>query len=99
MIEHRWVEDLERELAEEGADVMTAALAGDIAEQLQKGGEVSFTAVSSEEGFAAGRVATTDDEAVISGVIATDEGVVAATGVAELGEAESEEEESDPEAE
>jgi len=97
VIEHRWVADLERELAEEGADVMTAALAEDIAEQLQKGGELSITAVSSEEGFAASRVATTDDEAVVSGVIATDEGVVAAAGVAELGDSESEEEESKPE--
>lgn len=97
VIEHRWVADLERELAEEGADVMTAALAEDIKEQLQKGGELSITAISGEEGFAASRVATTDDEAVISGVIATDEGVVAAAGVVELEDSESEEEESKPE--
>ena len=92
VIEHRWVAELERDLAEEGADVVTAALAADIAEQLQKGGEVSFTAVSGEEGFAAGRVATSDDEAVVSGILATDEGVVAASGVAELEDAETEEE-------
>ena len=92
VIEHRWVADLEKELAEEGADVMTAALAEDIAEQLQKGGEVSFTAVSGEEGFAAARVATTGDEAFVSGVIATDEGVVAATGIAELEDSKTEEE-------
>ena len=92
VIEHRWVAELERELAEEGADVTTAALAADIAEQLQKGGEVSYTAVSGEEGFAAGRIATTDDEAVVSGFIATDEGVVAAAGVAELEEPEETEE-------
>jgi uncharacterized membrane protein len=62
VIEHRWVADLERDLAEEGANVMTAALADEIAEQLQKGGEVSFSAVSSAEGFAAGRVTTSGDE-------------------------------------
>jgi len=62
VIEHRWVADLERDLAEEGANVMTAALADEIAEQLQKGGEVSFTAVSGAEGFAAGRVITSGDE-------------------------------------
>ena len=95
VIEHRWVAELERELAEEGADVTTAALAADIAEQLQKGGEVSYTAVSGEEGFAAGRVATTDDEAVVSGFIATDEGVVAAAGVAELEEPEETEEDTE----
>ena len=92
VIEHRWVAELERDLAEEGADVMTAVLAEDIAEQLQKGGELSFTAVSGEEGFAAARVATTDDEAVVSGILATDEGIVAASGVAELEDAETEEE-------
>lgn len=95
VIEHRWVAELERELAEEGADVTTAALAADIAEQLQKGGEVSYTAVSGEEGFAAGRVATTDDEAVVSGFIATDEGVIAAAGVAELEEPEETEEDTE----
>jgi uncharacterized membrane protein len=86
VIEHRWVADLERELAEEGANVMTTALAADIAEQLQKGGEVSYTAISGEESVAGGRVATTEDEEVVSGFIATDEGIVAAAGVAELEE-------------
>ncbi len=95
VIEHRWVAEMERELAEEGADVTTAALAADIAEKLQKGGEVSYTAVSGEEGFAAGRVATTDDEAVVSGFIATDEGVVAAAGVAKLEEPEETEEDTE----
>lgn len=94
VIEHRWVKDLERELAEEGADVTTAALAADIAEQLQKGGEVSYTAISGEEGIAGGRVATTEDEAIVSGFIATDEGMVAAAGVAELEESEESEDES-----
>lgn len=92
VIEHRWVAELEKDLAEEGADVMTAALAADIAEQLQKGGEVSFTAISGEEGLAAGRVATTKEEAEVSGFIATDEGMVAAAGVAELEDSEESEE-------
>jgi uncharacterized membrane protein len=95
VIEHRWVAELERELAEEGADVTTAALAADIAEQLQKGGEVSYTVLSSEEAVAAGRVATTDEEAVVSGFIATDEGVVTASAVADLEEPEEEEGESE----
>jgi uncharacterized membrane protein len=94
VIEHRWVADLERELAEEGANVMTSALAADIAKQLQKGGEVSYTAVSGDEGIAGSRVATTEDEAVVSGFIATDVGMVAAAGVAELGEPEESEEEA-----
>jgi uncharacterized membrane protein len=95
VIEHRWVAELERELAEEGADVTTAVLAADIAEQLQKGGEVSYTALSSEEGLVAGRVATTDEEAVVSGFIATDEGIVAGAAVADLEQPEEEEQEKD----
>ena len=95
VIEHRWVAELERELAEEGADVTTAVLAADIAEQLQKGGEVSYTALSSEEGLVAGRVATTDEEAVVSGFIATDEGIVAGAAVADLEQPEEEEQESE----
>ncbi|UCF27158.1 MAG: DUF1269 domain-containing protein, partial [Chloroflexota bacterium] len=94
VIEHRWVVDLERELAEEGANVMTTALAADIAEQLQKGGEVSYTAISGEEGVAGGRVAATEDEAEVSGFIATEEGMVAAAGTAELEDSEESEEES-----
>jgi uncharacterized membrane protein len=95
VIEHRWVAELERDLAEEGANVTTAALAADIAEQLQKGGEVSYTAISGEGGVAGGRVATTEDEAVVSGFIATDEGMVAAAGVAELEEPDESEGESE----
>ena len=95
VIEHRWVAELERELAEEGADVTTAALAADIAEQLQEGGEVSYTTLSSEEGVAAVRVATTDEEAVVSGFIATDEGIVAGAAVADLEEPEEQEQESE----
>ena len=95
VIEHRWVAELERELAEEGADVTTAALAADIAEQLQEGGEVSYPTLSSEEGVAAVRVATTDEEAVVSGFIATDEGIVAGAAVADLEEPEEEEQESE----
>lgn len=91
IIEHRWVSELEQDLIEEGADVVTAALAADIADQLQKGGEVSFTAISGEGGMAAGRVATKDQEAVVSGLIATDEGIVTGSGLAELAEPEEEE--------
>ena len=74
---------------------MTTALAADIAEQLQKGGEVSYTAISGEESIAGGRVATTEDEAEVSGFIATDDGMVAAAGVAELEEPEENKEDTE----
>lgn len=97
VIEHRWVADLERDLAEEGADVITANLAADIAEQLKKGGEVSYTAISDEGSMAAGRVATSEDEAEVSGFIASEEGVVAAAGIAELEDTEQDSEQVEDE--
>lgn len=95
VIEHRWVADLERDLQEEGAEVMTAALAADIAEQLEKGGEVSYTAISDQGEFAAARVATNEDEAMVSGLIATDEGVVAGAGVVDFEDEDDEPEEGE----
>ena len=95
VIEHRWVAEIERELAEQGAEVMTAALAADIHDQLKQGGEVSYTAISGEDSIAGGRVATQDDEAVVSGFFATDEGVVAGAGVTELKEIEEDDDEEE----
>lgn len=95
VIEHRWVAELENDLAQVGADVMTAALAADIHEQLEKGGQVSYTAVAGEDSLTTGRVATTEDEVEVSGMIATDEGVVAVAGVAELAEPDEDDEEED----
>jgi uncharacterized membrane protein len=62
IIEHRWVAEVEAELAEAGADVLTEALRADIAEQLSEGKEVMYSAVSSDEGFVAGAVVTSGDE-------------------------------------
>ncbi len=44
VIEHTWVADLEAELEEAGADVMTAAIAADIAQQLGEGRSVAYQA-------------------------------------------------------
>jgi uncharacterized membrane protein len=99
VIEHRWVADLEQELAQEGADVMTATLAADIADQLKKGGEVSYTAISDEGSLAASRVATSEDEAEVSGFIATEEGVVGAAAVAKLEEPEGESDQDEDQSE
>ena len=62
IIEHRWVAEVEAELAEAGADVLTEALRADIAEQLSEGKEVMYSAVTSDEGFVAGAVVTSGDE-------------------------------------
>ncbi len=56
VIEHTWVEEAEKELREAGAEVVVAAIAADIAEQLEAGHEVAYTAVADSETAVAGRV-------------------------------------------
>jgi hypothetical protein len=72
VVEHRWVQQLEEEMEEVGADVFTAALSADIAEQLATGHEVAYTAIADEYGFAAGRVAAGEED-VEGGYIIEDE--------------------------
>ena len=77
VVEHTWVAELERELAERNADVTTEAMAADIAAQLESGGEVAYTAIESDEGAMAGRMAANESGADAEFVVATDEGVAA----------------------
>lgn len=75
VVEHKWVEQIQNEMAERGADLFAAALSADIADQLEAGKDVAYTALASSEGFAAGRIAAGEDE-VEGGYILQD-----ATGV------------------
>ncbi|MBK7916552.1 MAG: DUF1269 domain-containing protein [Chloroflexi bacterium] len=81
VIEHKWVAQLEDELAELGAEVMTAAIAADIAEQLDAGKDVAYSALSSAEGLSASRTAVGENEIEMSNITATAEGVVVSAGV------------------
>jgi uncharacterized membrane protein len=54
VIDHRWVADLERELARQGADVVTEGLRDDIAAQLKEGGGIVYTVVDTGEAIVAG---------------------------------------------
>jgi uncharacterized membrane protein len=58
VIDHIWVADLERELRNAGADVLTEAIAADVAAQLEAGEEVLYTAVATDEAIVAARIAT-----------------------------------------
>lgn len=62
VVEHKWVAEVEKAMAEAGADMFTEALQTDIAEQLEAGHDVAYNALSSEQGFAASRVARGEDE-------------------------------------
>ena len=50
IIEHRWVAEIENQLAEAGAQVVTEALKADIAAQLEEGRDVAYTAIAGSEG-------------------------------------------------
>jgi len=77
VIEHKWVDALQKEMAEAGADVFTEEISADIATQLDAGREVAYTVLSTRDAFAAGRVAADEDEVEAGGLVITDEGLIA----------------------
>lgn len=82
VVEHSWVERVQEQLAREGADVMAEALRADIADQLEAGHDVAYTALTTSEGLAVGRIATGEDFEEGGVVIATPEGAAGARWVA-----------------
>jgi uncharacterized membrane protein len=58
IIEHKWVAEIEEQLALAGADVLTEALRDDIAEQLAKGKDVMYSALGTQEGVSAASIVT-----------------------------------------
>jgi len=75
VVEHKWVEQLQKELEEMEADVVTEALSADIHEQLEKGHEVAYDAIATEHGFSMERVAGGEDEVEGSRILVDDTGV------------------------
>jgi uncharacterized membrane protein len=75
VIEHKWVAELEAELEEAGADVMTAAIAADIAAQLAEGRSVAYQATATADSLTTGRIAAGEDEIQVSSTTFTDEAI------------------------
>ena len=75
VVEHKWVAEVERAMAEAGADAVTAALGADIAEQLEAGNQVAYSAISSQEGFSASRLAAGKDSVEGGQIVVDDSGV------------------------
>lgn len=75
VIEHSWVADLEAEMEEAGGDVMTAAIAADIAAQLAEGRSVAYSATATEESLTTSRIAAGADQIEVSATTFTDEAV------------------------
>jgi uncharacterized membrane protein len=88
VVEHRWVEEVQREMEQAGADMMTEALKTDIATQLEAGHDVAYSALATQGAFSAERVVSgeegesgesilvTEDALVESQYVATEEGIV-----------------------
>ncbi|HEX5166523.1 MAG TPA: DUF1269 domain-containing protein [Thermomicrobiales bacterium] len=82
VIEHTWVDQAERMLAEAGADVVAEAVRTDIAHELEAGHEVVLTAVDTGDTLAAERLSMSDDRAEVTGTAVTaDEATVYAAEV------------------
>jgi uncharacterized membrane protein len=81
VIEHTWVAELERQMEEAEADVLTMSIAADVAEQLDAGREVAYTALSTSDAFTAGRVAAGEDQVEVGSITLTEEGLVAGDAV------------------
>ena len=82
VVEHRWVEQVQRQMQEAGADLFAEALKTDIAEQLEAGHEVAYTAISTQEGFAAQRVAGNEEEVEGSAIFVSEDEVIGGRYVA-----------------
>jgi uncharacterized membrane protein len=82
VVDHTWVELVEKEMEEAGADTLTASLQADIAGQLEAGHDVAYSALATQEGFTTSRVAAGEDEVESSEMLVTDEGVYTSQFVA-----------------
>jgi uncharacterized membrane protein len=79
VVEHRWVEQVEKQLAEEGANTLTEEIGSDIATQLEAGRDVAYTALSSAGVVSAERIAVGESSAEWSGIAATPDSITAAS--------------------
>ena len=82
VVEHKWVAQLEKEMEEVGADLVTAGLAADIAAQLEAGHDVAYNVLTSQEGFAMSRTAGGEDGIESENVVITDDAVTSSRFVA-----------------
>jgi uncharacterized membrane protein len=82
VVEHKWVGKLEEALAELEVDLLTLELQADIAEQLEAGHDVAYSALATQEGFAVGRIAGNEDEIEGGYVINDDAGQTSSQFVA-----------------
>jgi uncharacterized membrane protein len=76
IVEHKWVDEVRKELAEVGADVVAEAVSADLAAELEAGHDVAFTALATQEGLAVAG-SSGDDESVAGGAAVIDQDAAA----------------------
>ncbi len=74
VVELTWVKQVEKAMADAGAQAVTEELSADIAKQLAAGGEVAYTALATDDGLATSRVATSDEKVEVTNTVSTAEG-------------------------
>jgi uncharacterized membrane protein len=74
IVELTWVKQVEKAMADAGAQAVTEELSADIAKQLAAGGEVAYTALATEDGMATSRIATSDTKVEVTNTVSTAEG-------------------------
>jgi uncharacterized membrane protein len=77
VVEHTWVEAVQKELEKQATQVLTEQISADIAAQLEAGKDVAYSALAAQGGFEASRVAAGEDSVEAGRVVVTDEGVAA----------------------
>lgn len=75
VIEHSWVSQLEEVMAAAGAQLIREAIQADIAQQLNAGGNVVYTAGDSALGSGAARVAANEGVVQVSGIAMDEDGI------------------------
>lgn len=73
VIEHKWVQQVEEELEALGAEVMKAAIAADIAEQLAQGRDVAMSAVATDDSLSTSRVSSGEGGVEMSSTLLTED--------------------------
>jgi len=83
VVEHIWVRDVERELEKQGADIITEELRKDIANQLEAGRDVAYSALSMAGALDIERQVSGKDYSETELLVANDRGIVAGVASAD----------------
>jgi uncharacterized membrane protein len=79
LVEHKWVDELARQMKEAGADVFTASISEEITKQLAEGKDMAFSALSADGIVDLKKVVVGGDSVQTDSVTITDDGVSAST--------------------